>query len=119
MEGTWQLGDSNTFEIWEKENSELTGRVIKIEENDTLILERLKLKTIENSIFYEATVPTQNSGEPVQFELTKFDDKEFIFENPEHDFPKKIIYIFSTRNQVIAVISGNNKTSKFIYKRIE
>jgi hypothetical protein len=119
LEGRWQLEESGTYEIWKKDKHELTGRLIKIEKKDTVVLERLKLKSIENSVFYEATVSSQNYGKPVCFRLTKSDDKEFIFENPEHDFPKKITYVFNTQNQLTARISGNNKAVEFKYKRIE
>ena len=117
--GTWQLDDSNTFEIWENKGTFYAGRVIKIKNQDTLLVESLRILSLRNEIYFEATVPRQNQGEPILFKLTEAGTSHFQFENPDHDFPKKITYSFPHRNKLIAAISGNNKQAKLNYQKIK
>lgn len=116
--GKWQLEDSNTFESWENHDTFLSGRVYKIENTDTLIVEKLRIFPDKNIVFYEATVPSQNNGNPVRFKLTQQNNSEFQFENPNHDFPQKIIYTFKNKNELTATISGENKQASFNYRKI-
>lgn len=119
FEGTWQLKNSNTFEIWQKQNNNLSGRVIKLENTDTLLVEQLRIFRDKKDIYYEATVPSQNNGQPVRFKLTKQNNNKFEFENPDHDFPQKIVYTFENKNELRAIISGENKEATFTYQKIK
>lgn len=117
LNGCWQIEKSGTFEIWESKADILVGRVIKIEKNDTLTIENLKIYKKKDEVIYEATVPTQNDGRPIEFVLTQNDESFLLFENPQHDFPKKIKYRFVNHNQISATISGNNKKMDLNYYR--
>ncbi|MBT3383899.1 MAG: hypothetical protein HN778_06720 [Prolixibacteraceae bacterium] len=119
IEGTWQLENSQTFEIWHFRDSIFKGNVIKTENSDTTILENLRIFKEKNGIFYEATVPSQNNGLPVKFKLIQAKQNEFIFENKKHDFPKKINYTFPDAGTLVANVSGNNKEITFKYLRIK
>lgn len=115
FEGNWQLENSNTFESWENHGTFYSGQVIKVENADTIIVEELRIFTDRNTIYYEATVPSQNNGKPVRFKLIRQTNNEFQFENPNHDFPKKIIYTFLNKKELKAIISGGNKQARFNY----
>lgn len=117
--GSWQVENTNTFEIWKLKEKIFYGRVIKIENNDTLIVENLRIYKDSDKFIYEATVPTQNEGRPIEFVLTQADKNTLLFENPEHDFPKKIAYRFVNQNQINATISGNNKQLSIKYYRTQ
>lgn len=119
FEGTWQQENTNTFEIWEKHKNLFSAQVIKIENADTLIVEKLRIFQDDNVIYYEATVPNQNKGEAIRFKLTRQNGKRFQFENPEHDFPQKIVYTFQNKTQLKAIISGGNKQAVFNYKKVK
>lgn len=119
LEGTWQLENANTFEIWKSQDSVLIGKVIKIENRDTLLLENLRILEIRNKIFYEAAVISQNNGLPIQFRLIQSNNNEFVFINKKHDFPKKIIYNFQNENLLAATVSGNDKSISFKYVKIK
>lgn len=119
LEGKWQLENSATFEIWKNCDSLLLGKVLKIKNLDTTLLEKLRIIKIDNDIFYEATVPSQNDGLPVLFQLIQQEKSEFGFVNMEHDFPKKIIYNLQTKNLLTATISGNDKSISFKYLKIK
>jgi len=58
---------------------------------------------------------------PVSFKLIRSSDKEAVFENPAHDFPRRIIYRRSSQDTLFARIEGTNKGVEkgidFHYKR--
>lgn len=117
FKGTWQLENSNTFETWETCDNFIAGKVIKIENGDTLFVENLRILSDKNAIYYEATVPLQNKGKAVRFKLTEQNNNKFVFENPEHDFPQKISYTFLNKKEMKAIISGGNKQISLNYKK--
>ncbi|MCE3259412.1 MAG: hypothetical protein K0S12_1053 [Bacteroidetes bacterium] len=95
LAGTWQFNssDGTFFEIWKKENdSLLTGNGYFIKGKDTLFSEKLELQQKGSDLFYVATVPDQNNGQPVPFRFMEFNKGEYNFVNTEHDFPQRIIY---------------------------
>ena len=84
-------GESKSYERWEKINDSLfEGCSETIKSGETIFSEKLKIQKTGNDIFYIADV--SHNPEPVKFKLTSLDDIEAVFENPEHDFPKKITY---------------------------
>ena len=81
------------IEIWTKKDSNtLSGSGLKVNGQDTIILENLILSYKDDAYWYIPTVPDQNDGQPVPFKMTKYDALEVTFENPEHDFPQRIVY---------------------------
>jgi len=61
----------------------------------------------------------QNDGDEVIFKLTKHDDTSFVFENQEHDFPQRIIYINEGEDTMHARIEDmqRKKQVDFIFNR--
>ena len=59
----------------------------------------------DGDVFYVAK-PSQNAAETF-FKLVKSSPNEAIFENPEHDFPQRIIYRRSG-DKITARIEGTN-----------
>jgi hypothetical protein len=124
FEGKWimQKGDKTIGEEWTKISEawfESKGYFIK--DGDTIVTERVALKRVYGEVFYTSTVEDQNNKQPVKFKLTFYKKGKFIFENPQHDFPKRIIYDFTSRNTLHAYIDGGAKTraQHFYYKRIK
>ncbi len=109
LTGIWKIENEEQFEVWEKyDNNELKGYSFKIINNKEHILETLSIQLDENKIIYSATVPNQNNGETIAFELNN-DVKDLLsFENPGHDFPKKIQYKKITSNEVFVKVSGDD-----------
>ncbi|GGD35510.1 hypothetical protein GCM10011343_26740 [Flavobacterium orientale] len=122
----WFLGrwESNTpdgvfSEEWKTENdSVFAAKSFFIKENDTLFSETIRLVQHENDLFYIVTVPNQNEEKPVAFKLTSSTPDYLVFENPEHDFPKKITYKLVKKDSLYAEISGNGKSQGFPFKRV-
>jgi hypothetical protein len=51
------------------------------------------------------------------FKLTSLRDGEAVFENPEHDFPKKVVYARQADGSLLAAIEGPGRDGKL--RRVE
>lgn len=125
LEGLWRMetGKGPIFEEWSKtDDSTLTGRSFRVNGADTLILENIRLVHDSDGIAYIPAVANQNDGKPVRFELAEYENNRFAFENPEHDFPQRIIYTVVTADSLVARIEGLSmgKTagSNFCFTRV-
>ena len=82
-----------TYEVWEKVNKrELRGRSYQIKDGVEVTTEQLTIQSTGEAIVYTAIVSNQNEGKPIAFRLNEDAMPDFSFENPDHDFPTKIIY---------------------------
>jgi len=120
--GRWenQTSDGVFSETWKKENDSLfLAESYFINEKDTLFSETIRLKAQANDLFLIVTVPNQNEEKPVAFKLTYSSSGYFVFENPEHDFPKKITYRLINQDSLFAEISGNGKKQGFPFSRFK
>lgn len=124
LEGTWKMitkrGD--ICEEWKKvDNNHLQSKGYMIKGSDTIINERVALTNTAAGIFYTSTVEDQNNKQPVAFKMTSSENNMFVFENPEHDFPKRIVYKLITTDSLHAYIDDGKEDSKkkqnFYYKR--
>jgi hypothetical protein len=87
--------------------------------NNTLFAEKVRLEQRKNDLFYIVSVPNQNEEQPVAFKLTSSTNDYLVFENPEHDFPKKITYKLVTKDSLYAEISGDGKSQGFPFTKIK
>ena len=60
----------------------------------------------DGEIYYCPIVAGQNAGEAVFFKLVFAQDTSFVFENPKHDFPQKVVYEFHLPDNLYAYIEG-------------
>lgn len=91
--GRWENtdGDTKSIEHWEKINGSLyEGGSETVKNGQTIFSEILKIQKFGEEIFYIADV--KHNPATVMFKLTSLDDNCAVFENTEHDFPKKITY---------------------------
>ncbi len=107
--GTWEQKTSRgiVFETWEKiSDRELRAKSYLLNDSDTVLMETVSLLQKEDNLFYIPTVPNQNKGQAVFFALTSIDQSVMVFENPDHDFPQKIMYRKAGQDSLVAEISG-------------
>lgn len=104
--GKWKIDGKDSYEHWEISAEILTGRGYKIIDGAEKLSENLEIKIVDGKICYLATVPDQNEGKTVRFELTRFSKNEMIFENPAHDFPKKLIYQKDSPTEMFVQVLG-------------
>ena len=110
--GDWQSPSHDSVivtEQWRAQGSSIfngIGQTIK--EGKVSWSEQLRIGVIDNEIYYFAKVP--NNPEPVAFKLTNCSENSVTFENPEHDFPKKIHYLSPTPTELMVIVSdGKDK----------
>lgn len=123
LEGTWKMNTKRgaICEEWKKmDKNYLQNKGYMIQGKDTIITERVALTNTKDGIFYTSTVEDQNKKQPIAFKMTKAEINMFVFENPAHDFPKRIVYKLITADSLHAFIDDGTETGKkqnFYFKR--
>jgi hypothetical protein len=113
LEGTWRMPDEKGYyyEVWKIVNDiYLHGSSFKVNGTDTIPHETLQLRFNDGEITYTPTVSDQNEGKIITFRLISLKENQFVFENKNHDFPRRIVYKINNSKSMTATISG--KTSK-------
>ena len=85
----------------------------------TVEFEYLRIEQRADGIYYVAHPKARCPG--TDFKLTKASATEAVFENPQHDFPKRIIYRKSADDSLTASIDGGEgtKAMSFAFRRMK
>jgi hypothetical protein len=121
VEGFWIRTNTKAgrtaHERWMKNGeNELVGFGVTMKGTDTVAIEKMKLVSREDGIFFVADIPENKA--PVDFRLTEISINGFTCENPTHDFPKKITYQ-KDGAKMKANTSGNGKSIDFLFEKAE
>ncbi|HEY0057555.1 MAG TPA: DUF6265 family protein [Flavisolibacter sp.] len=126
LTGKWSMESSKgmLYESWLKLNdSTFKGLSFRVSGKDTTVLEQMELVLREGRIMFIPTVPGQNNEKPVVFTLARLENDGYIFENKEHDFPKRVVYVLPKANTLHAWIEGNingeARKIDFKFKKVE
>jgi len=119
--GNWirtnEKADRTTYESWEKVNeTEYIGVGFTLQKKDTIWKENIRLAKIENHWNFE--VVAGDEAKPTIFRLTSIEREQFVCENKENEFPKKIEYK-KEGDQIKAKISGGEVEIPFEFERIQ
>lgn len=116
---TWLVGDwkseSNKLKINESwkiisaKTFEGSGYTFSIEKNKIVSSETLRLVEMSGEVFYVAKVASNDL--PIAFKLTSCTTQAAIFENSQHDFPKKISYQLNQGDNITVVVTGEKGKS--------
>lgn len=112
LEGSWEnkMPEGILTETWTKVNdSTYKGKTLFIKEKDTIHNEEIVLSQKGETLYYTPTVIGQNNDEPIEFKMTNSTENEFVFENPKHDYPQKIVYKKLNATNLVATISGKQR----------
>ena len=122
----WLLGDwkrnnetegKETFEVWKKNNnSEYSGIGFTMQNSDTIKQEKIKLLKLGEKWVLE--VQAQDEPNPITFEMTSYNEQEFICENAALDFPKLIKY-WKKGDKLNALVSGDEMDITFEFEKIK
>jgi len=108
LEGLWQREGKEEFEKWEKSEGVLfKGRGYRVKNGQEETTERLEIKNIGGKLVYLATVSDQNKGETVKFHATTANGTKLVFENRQHDFPKRIAYKKLSDTEIFVEVTGS------------
>lgn len=107
----------SAHERWEKVSDyELNGWGVSFRGVDTSFVEKLRIVSKDNELYYVADV-SENAA-PVYFKFTALSENDFTCENSEHDFPKKIQYLLKG-DSLKAITSGDGKELIFEFVKIK
>lgn len=128
LAGTWQRNTKRGLAVEEwrvMDKFHLQGRGYYLAGKDTITTEKISLQYTGEEIFYSPTAFGQNNNKAVDFKLTAADLKNlvFTFEDPEHDFPKRIIYEIITADSLHAWVDGGSaepgKRQDFYFSKVK
>lgn len=120
--GDWEQKDSmgTLTESWESlDDSTYIGRALYISTNkDTLHNETMAILQNGDFLIYSTVIKGENGDEPTLFQMREDTDSLLVFENPKHNYPKKIIYRRNKDATALITISGtqNGKPSTENYR---
>lgn len=85
----------------------------------TVEFEYLRIEQRADGIYYVAHPKARCPG--TDFKLTRVSANEAVFENPQHDFPKRIIYRKGADDSLTASVDGGDgsKAVTFAYRRMK
>jgi len=109
--GTWSNEDDSTRgEVWRMTDDGLKGFGFEIDSvtGDTIRNENLWVFAHADTLYYVAEV--EHNPQPILFKLTEWSKNSFKFENPAHDFPKRIVYLFAEQNLHVTVDDGTGES---------
>lgn len=115
--GTWIQGKNSSisYETWKFENEVLEGSNVSFKNGKKNFEEVIRLHKNGENIYYSVLTP--GNGIWIDFKLTDQTPLKLTFENPEHDFPKSIVYKWINQDSIVATISDGVKSFDFNYKR--
>jgi predicted ATP-grasp superfamily ATP-dependent carboligase len=116
--GEWRgtRGENQILERWQKISAETfegmgtTRRGANVVESETL-----RLVAMEQRVFYVAKVA--HNDLPVAFALTQCEDQRLVFENPAHDFPKKLEYHLTGPDTLSVRVSAGERGFTLTFNR--
>jgi uncharacterized protein YciI len=117
LEGTWKMENADIYERWDKlGDHSMKGFSYKLDDGQMVVSEYLDITAESDKTVYTAAVLNQNEGKGIEFVLTK-SDSAYTFENPDHDFPRKIVYR-KLSNTEISVMVSDGGDKGFSYKMV-
>lgn len=107
LEGNWKgEGFGGLFhENWEQSSGKFRGHGFLIIEGDTIFQEKVSINESGEFIMYAST---GGKDYPTGFTLTEKSSSAWVFENPDHDSPQKLIYEFISDNELEIMVGGKN-----------
>ena len=108
LAGCWERNENNSVytEQWMKPAGDaMVGATRTVKNGKLSNWEFMRVETRADGIYFIAQ-PRENPAETA-FKLIKSTAGEFVFENPQHDFPQRVIYKISG-NALTGRIEGKN-----------
>lgn len=111
LAGKWEDVDSENkfYEEWiVAGDSMLIGKGYVMVSADTVFIENLRILKEKEGTFYQVNLSSNQSEKPevVKFKMTSSGETDIVFENPQHDFPKKITYRMISNTEMRVFLNG-------------
>lgn len=119
--GAWRVEQNDTLneEYWSPPRAgTMLGAARTIKGDKTVFFEYFRVEQRGDDLFYIA----QPGGKPpTEFKLNSFDGRRAVFENPEHDYPTRVIYEKiddqTMRASIEGMQNGKKRGTSWEYKR--
>jgi hypothetical protein len=124
LEGKWvgRYDSVPVFEQWKAPDGKIMyGRGGVLSGKDTVFAEQISIEERKDGLYYIAVV----KGNPgaAEFKFTGFKNDTAVFENAEHDFPQRVLYIKNGDDTFYACVDGKFKgkyvKEEFNYKKAQ
>ena len=122
LSGCWERrsGARLIEERWTTPRGGLMLGTSRTSRNDSIVeYEQVRIETRDGRVYYVASPSRQATTE---FAATALLDSTAVFENPAHDFPKKIVYRRLGADSIVASIEGprggQTRTISYPYRRV-
>jgi len=121
MSGDWQTAAGGRRQIEEHWTAAAGGSMMGVSRtvagDKTVEFEYLRIEQREDGIYYVAHPKARCPG--TDFKLTRASATEAVFENPQHDFPKRIIYRKTDDGLTASIDAGEgSKGMSFVFKKM-
>ena len=123
ISGNWKTaagGRAQIEEHWtQAAGASMLGMGRTVAGDKTVEFEYLRIEQRADGIFYVAHPKGRCPG--TDFKLTRASATEAVFENPQHDFPKRIIYRKGADDTLTASVDGGEgtKATSYAYRRVK
>lgn len=110
LAGCWNGGSGarSTIEQWMKPSGKtMLGMSRTVANGKTVEYEFLRLHEESNGDIFYTAIPS--GQQETSFKLVKLERQMAVFENPEHDFPQRVIYKLEGDGSLKARIEGKSK----------
>jgi hypothetical protein len=121
--GAWETapgGKRQSEEHWTTAaGATMMGMSRTVAGEKTVEFEYLRIEQRADGIYYVAHPKARCPG--TDFKLTRVSANEVVFENPQHDFPKRIIYRKGADDSLKASVDGGEGTKaiSYAYRRMK
>jgi hypothetical protein len=124
LSGCWAAAnqDAGSGEQWmPPAGGTMLGISRSVRDGRTVAFEFIRIaEQADGELVFIASPSGQNT---TQFSMTSLGDREVIFENPDHDFPQRIIYRLISDEELLGrvegTINGAERTLDFPMKKID
>ena len=119
--GDWQTAPGGRRQIEEHWTAVAGGSMMGMSRtvagDKTVEFEYLRIEQRADGIYYVAHPKARCPG--TDFKLTRASATEAVFENPQHDFPKRIIYRKTDDGLTATIDAGEgSKAISFVFKKM-
>jgi hypothetical protein len=112
LEGEWRTNNKSGFvgENWILKNDTLlAGEGLVHVGGQYRVMEEISIFSSDEQLYYGAKVSGQNESRQILFKATHVAPGHLVFENPQHDFPTRIVYKLKEKTVLEVNISGRDE----------
>ena len=123
MAGDWQTASGGRRQVEEHWTKPAGGTMMGVSRtvaaDKTVEFEYLRIEQRADGVYYVAHPKARCPG--TDFKLTRASATEAVFENPQHDFPKRVIYRKNADDSLTASIDAGegSKAMSFAFQRMK